>query len=893
MSQYPGGQHGQQSPGSPAHSTSSGQGAQQSGTYDFSAYSTNYGYVPPAGSAPAEHADAVPPAYHDSGYAAHEYPAEKTPGYSPPAASGPSSGGSGPGPSAAAPGSPGVPTATAPAAVGAPVQYDQYAQYGQQYGQPAGGAAGQPYGQGQVPPQGQPQGLQQGEYSYNEFQERTQRALTSQTSDEFHQPGMYGVVDIDRLYHTQPSNGMCFGPYLRYTNIDLAKNVWMGSVMVVKEGEAPYFQVHPSDDIGKIVTVPETVLYKFGSQTFYKYNVTATMDPGGKSRWWTYALTSAGRTYTYQFLVAGAGQREWRFMAFSCADFSLSVSRDERAELGGVGYLWEDVMQRHVQVGGLHAMLGGGDQIYADRMWKEIDSLNKWLQTKGKEARRTAPWTGQMEHDLNLAFFFYYTSHFDRPGVRDCLSQIPHVFSIDDHDIFDGYGSYPEYMQQSNVFQNIGRIAFDFYMLFQHHTTNQHLQAERAAGRADPYDLFSVTGRGYNFIKYLGPGCAVVGPDTRAERVKKAIVAKPTYEEIFARMAALPPSVKQVVIMLAVPITYPRLTTVENILAGVQTTKRVINGAWNRIGKGVSKVAGVISSDAEKATEAGFKSVKKAFGKSGMMSSLVSEFGEVDLLDDLSDHWTHENHDMERTFFVRNLQRLAQIKGYRVTFVSGDVHCCGMGKFQNPQAPNNHQLMYQVITSAISNVPPPAPVIRLLHNKDQVYLPEMGGKFKMGRPTDTKEDMLEFFERDVDGKTLSLRKLLGRRNYAICMINSDMTCAWDLYVQKGGGAYHSEHNERSVKYGPLVVPTLAMPAPQSPPYANQPQTQGQGGGTFYYGASADQQQASVGPQMHTSGVYGADGLSTQMQGMSLQGQGPYGQHYGQQYGAPAGGQPGH
>jgi len=30
------------------------------------------------------------------------------------------------------------------------------------------------------------------------------------------------------------------------------------------------------------------------------------------------------------------------------------------------------LMERSVQEGGYHAQLGGGDQIYADRMWKEI-----------------------------------------------------------------------------------------------------------------------------------------------------------------------------------------------------------------------------------------------------------------------------------------------------------------------------------------------------------------------------------------------------------------------------------------------------------------------------------------------------------------------------------------
>ena len=68
-------------------------------------------------------------------------------------------------------------------------------------------------------------------------------------------------------------------------------------------------------------------------------------------------------------------------------------------------------------------------------------------------------------------------------------------------------------MQFSNMFKNIGRIAVHWYLLFQHHTTLDILRAT-----PDERDLFTITGTGWHFIKYLGPAVVVVGPDTRAER---------------------------------------------------------------------------------------------------------------------------------------------------------------------------------------------------------------------------------------------------------------------------------------------------------------------------------------------------------------------------------------
>jgi hypothetical protein len=90
---------------------------------------------------------------------------------------------------------------------------------------------------------------------------------------------------------------------------------------------------------------------------------------GQQEQKWTYAI-STQTTQTWEFVVAGQTQ-QWRFIAWSCNDFSASVKQEDRDKLG-FGTLWKDVMEKNVQEGGYHTQLGGGDQIYADRMWKEI-----------------------------------------------------------------------------------------------------------------------------------------------------------------------------------------------------------------------------------------------------------------------------------------------------------------------------------------------------------------------------------------------------------------------------------------------------------------------------------------------------------------------------------------
>lgn len=40
----------------------------------------------------------------------------------------------------------------------------------------------------------------------------------------------------------------------------------------------------------------------------------------------------------------------------------------------------------------------------------------------------------------------------------------------DDHDIIDGFGSYPRLLMSCPVFSTIGKVAFKYYLLFQHQT---------------------------------------------------------------------------------------------------------------------------------------------------------------------------------------------------------------------------------------------------------------------------------------------------------------------------------------------------------------------------------------------------------------------------------------
>ncbi|KAM4054896.1 WW domain-containing protein [Hirsutella rhossiliensis] len=577
------------------------------------------------------------------------------------------------------------------------------------------------------------------------------------------------------MYRIQPTNGVYFGPYLRYINMDVEKGMW--------------------------------------------YEVELQMGEGGTERW-TYAVTSHLGCTRYEFVVAGRHETGWRFIAHSGNDFAAGTSQNERARLGGVGFMWKDVLQKNIDCGGFHVQLGLGDQIYGDRLWKEVPLLRQWLAMSGRDNKKNVQWTARHEEDVSHAYFHFYTSHFDQPFLREAFAQIPHVLQINDHDIFDGYGSYPAYMQASPMFKNIGRIATDMYLLFQHHTT-----VEMMRNVSTDHDIFTVTGVGWHFVKHLGPAMAVVGSDCRSERTQARVMAGPTYQGIFPKVATLPPSVQHVIWMVSVPLVYPRLEGVESLANTVAAGKKAVNTTYNILGKVTSSMAGVVGG--KEVVAQGFSHVKKAVGKTGLMGNVLNQFGELDIQEVLKDMWTHETKDLERTYFIRTLQGISQRKGIRMTFLSGDVNASGAGLVHDPTHPGDHKTMYQIISSPIVGAPQGGYVLKLLHNQKTLYVPQNGHK-STHEVSDTKEDMMEIFHTDASGASREMKRLMGRRNYvAFVAFDQDaanqtpfspnpslaghqqqqqglskLSLAVDFIVQ-GDGAFQA-----TTKYGPVIVPHL-------------------------------------------------------------------------------------
>ncbi|RSH76798.1 uncharacterized protein EHS24_005194, partial [Apiotrichum porosum] len=414
-----------------------------------------------------------------------------------------------------------------------------------------------------------------------------------------------------------------------------------------------------------------------------------------------------------------------------CNGLSLGVKEKEfRTSKFKSGFdpLWMDMLEKHAEKP-YHCMVGGGDQIYSDLISFE-PSLQGWLHEPNKKTKRTMP----------------------------ANSTIPMVNMLDDHDLIDGFGTYDDATMKGPIFSLIGNRGYFWYLAFQLFTVDAFDGVDYSLGNHWIPSLFFggmgpyIKSHAHSLMVYLGPNVALMALDCRAERTYHQIVSKESYEGAFYAISQLPPTVQQLVLLLGVPIAYPRMSFLEHFL-GFKYNPAIMLARHNALGLG----------------------------------SLVNKFDkEPELLDDLNDHWCANVHKKERNALVIQLQDIALRQRLRITFLSGDVHLCAVGrlfthKHKEGGPETDHRYMLNVITSAIVNTPPPGPVAWLVA--------KLGGhKHRTLHRKHTDEDMVDVFQKDTDGSHVKRPYVLARRNYASIEYKSSGALEFDIRVEKEKGA---------------------------------------------------------------------------------------------------------
>ncbi|EOD44912.1 putative transcription factor btf3 protein [Neofusicoccum parvum UCRNP2] len=572
-----------------------------------------------------------------------------------------------------------------------------------------------------------------------------------------HENGAVGVGAGPQVVSTSDALEVHCGPLLNYrkmSGVASGRPTWHGSVLIVTTPG----QVHPQLLLRELGAVDGSAgpasaetrsfdalkLYEDPGKAFWRFRFDVPyLDYEAR---WEYQIpklkpvgeaTIDGDPTKRVFAVPSIAQ-SMRILFHSCNGFSVGTDVD--AWSGPA--LWNDVNRIHATKP-FHVMIGGGDQIYNDGV--RVDGpLKAWTDIGNPKKRQHFPFNEQLRAECDEYYYKNYVRWYTSRPFSDANGQIPQLNIWDDHDIIDGFGSYTDHFMRCAVFRGIGGVAHKYYLLFQHHlpppkstfTTDAPKTVEPGPDGtpADPVQIDDtfvaeeteeqdsyiigakpgpyVEERSRSIYCQLGARIAFLGIDARTERTRHQVNYPETYELIFNRVKkefSENREIKHLVLLLGVPIAYPRLQWLENVFQ--------------------SPIIGPI------------RFMNKRFGLAG---SFFNHFdGQVDLLDDLDDHYTARHHKAERKELILRLQDIAKEYSVRVTILGGDVHLAALGRFYSNPAlkipiERDHRYMINIVSSAITNKPPPQPVANLLARRNKIHHLDH----------DTDETLLELFNKD-------------------------------------------------------------------------------------------------------------------------------------------------
>lgn len=546
---------------------------------------------------------------------------------------------------------------------------------------------------------------------------------------------------------------VCCGPILRLcgTLEDNQEN-YRALIMVVTKGEGEPSISYAIDGGSDYSEAPSTKYYESGAgHQFWRFLLNLPLTEAEQCV--LYKVNGVSNQ-AYRFFVP-ASQDSMNVVSYSCNGFSLATDTSTYKSS-----LWLDVLRKHSKQH-YHVMLGGGDQIYNDLIKMHCRTLQPWINTITAHLKRAIKATPEMVADFEGFYLRSYLEWFGLGFWRGkqgatlqsmfplALAQIPSVNVYDDHDIIDGFGSYKDRTMASDVFSTIGNIAYRYYMLFQHQMSpDEPLHTEDPSWILSKKAGLFIKQKSHSVFMRLGREISLLGVDCRTERRLTEIVTPDTYKLIFDRVQTeltRAPETKHLLVMLGVPILYPRMVWLEKIL-----TLRLLKPVRGLATRGL-------------------------FAK-----GLVNEFdGSVEVLDDLNDHWCSHNHKTERNKLLKLLLEIGARNGVRITILSGDVHlgCFGRLKTKIHHWPHAHlngeekaaqnkdvtdspehdpRLIINVISLAIINAPPPDVMAQMLNKRSSIHHYD---KY-------TDEDIIPIFMLNPDGTPRENQQFLNKRNWS-------------------------------------------------------------------------------------------------------------------------------
>jgi hypothetical protein len=374
-----------------------------------------------------------------------------------------------------------------------------------------------------------------------------------------------------------------------------------------------------------------------------------------------------------------------------------------------------------------HLLAMGGDQIYFDSILyarDKVPELCEWSEWASIAQESYDP-TADLKERISDYYLNLYTERWQVGNVpageggspknyeaATVMASVPTIMMWDDHDIIDGWGSYPPALQYCPILQHMFHAARRAFWIFQLQHRDADLPAlqdtawdGKAAAdapafkpvnwqgklAADPLALpFLPNQPGFSYAFNIG-AISIIVPDLRTERSQTQILSETTWESLIKAFDAAG-SAEHVMVMSSVPVAYPKL------------------GAADRL------------------------AVLTTFSFKGNMA------------DDLNDHWSHRSHEGERKRLIRAMISAASSRKVRFTLLSGDVHIAAWGTiYRKDGASSANWLRINQLTSSSIVHPPPSGFM------ENLFLDYVNQAAKSTQPVDTEHvvEMMLFPESDA------------------------------------------------------------------------------------------------------------------------------------------------
>lgn len=350
------------------------------------------------------------------------------------------------------------------------------------------------------------------------------------------------------------------GPILKFLGINPAGE-WCVSALVVHDAGDPAPQAQA--DGGGLVAASQIHAWPASTPSHRVWRMDFALPMSGSARLVGIAINGQ-QTARCSVPARGADPK----IAYaSCNGFSdpklMKGVHDKNA-------LWSRLAKLH-EAAPYQILMLGGDQVYTDSMWEVVPELKAWCALSMRE-RIASPFDAAMARAVEGFYFKLYLERWSQPEPARCLASIPSMMMWDDHDIFDGWGSYPAELQACPVYQGIFAAARRHFSVFQMFSADGSVPPATLPGQP-----------GFSYAKQVGT-TAMLALDMRSERSLDQVLSLTSWKAAYDWLDALDAqSVRHLLVMSSIPVVHPDFDTLEQflgILPGQQELEDDLRDHW-------------------------------------------------------------------------------------------------------------------------------------------------------------------------------------------------------------------------------------------------------------------------------------------------------------------------